>query len=263
MIRRILNLCLVEWVKYSRSPYPYAGIGIVAALTAASLFVRPVSRDGLSDFGFIAYAVPAALNLAGFLLSTVYSAGLIASEVDSGTIRSLLARPIQRHEFVCAKLLNGMAYAALLTTTAVVTTWLVALAFGELTGVAYGDELMYATNELYAALAIAAILNLPPYFAGVAYALFLSSIVRRPAAAITLAVGGWLLVDYVKHPLGIAHFVFTSYLDRSWIVLQDRCNALDTAFFPAAAYATAWSALWGAGFALAAVFVVGRRSYGP
>jgi hypothetical protein len=151
----------------------------------------------------------------------------------------------------------------LLTFVSVLTAWICAAVFGELTGVAFGDELIFTTAEVYAALALAALLNLAPHFATVSYGLFISTVTRRPAAAIGLAAGIWLLLDYVKHPIGISPFLFTTYLDQAWIVFQDRCNALDTPFFPEAVYGLLICLAWFLVFALASIFVFGRRSFGP
>ena len=263
MIRRILLACGAEWTKYSRMPLPYLGVAVIIGLSVATVFIYPVRSDGMSDFGYIGHAVPSALNLAGFLILVGYTATLVSGEVASGTIRTVLVRPIARHEYLSAKLLNGLAYSLLLAFVSVLTAWICALSLGELTGIAFGEELMFTTAEVYGAMALAALLNLAPHFATVAYALFVSTITRRPAAAIGLAAGTWLLIDYVKHPLGISAFLFTTYLDQAWIVFQDRCNALDTPFFPEAIYGLLICFAWFVVFGLASVFVFGRRSFGP
>jgi ABC-type transport system involved in multi-copper enzyme maturation permease subunit len=263
MIRRVLIACGAEWTKYSRMPLPYVGLALVIGLTIATLYVHPIRHDDASDFAFIGQAVPAALNLAGFLLTLIYSAALVSGEVASGTIRTVLVRPIQRHELLVAKLLNGMAYTALLAAASIVTAWICGAAFGELSGVSFGDELMYTTTEIYGAIALAALLNLMPHFAAVAYAVFVSTATSRPAASIGIAVGAWLLVDYVKHSAGASAFVFTSYLDQAWMVFQDRCNALDTPFFPEAIFGVVICFAWFVVFNLASIFIIGRRSFGP
>jgi hypothetical protein len=263
MIRRVLTACVAEWTKYSRTVLPYIGVLLVAGLSAATLFVHPVRQDGASDFAFIGHAVPAALNLAGLLVSIGYSATLISSEVASGTIRTVLVRPIARHEFYLAKLVNGMAYAVLLASAALVAAWISAATLGELTAIAFGDELMFTAAEIYAAMATAILVNLAPQFVAVAYALFISAVTSRPAASISLAVGIWLLVDYIKHPLRASGFVFTTYLDHAWIVFQDRCNALDTSFLPEAALGIGVCIIWFIVFTLASIFVIARRSFGP
>ncbi len=263
MTRRVLLACVAEWTKYSRMPLPYVGIALVIGLTLATLYVHPIRADGASDFAFIGQAVSAALNLGGFLLTIVYSAALVSGEIASGTIRTVLVRPIARHELLLAKLLNGMAYSAMLAAAALAAAWVCGAALGELSGVAFGDELMYTTTEIYGAMAVAALLNLVPHFAAVSYAVFVSSVTSRPAVSIGVSVGLWLLVDYVKHPLGVGPFVLTSYLDQAWIVFQDRCNALDTPFFPEAVFGLVICFAWFVVFNLASIFVIGRRSFGP
>ena len=263
MIRRVFTAFLAEWYKYSRLLLPYIGLITVVSMIAMSLLIHPIRRDNANDFAFIGTAVPGAMNLAGLVMTLVYCATLIASEVESGTIRLVLTRPIQRHEFYLAKLLNGMTYATILSLAAIGAAWMVAIVLGDLNGVAFGDELIHAPDEMYGAMALAFALNLMPQFAAVSYALFISTVTRQPAAAIGVAVVGWLIVDFVKSPFGIASGVFTTYLDQAWIVFQDRANGLDSPFFPAAAQNMIVSLSWFAVFSLAGIFVFGRRSFGP
>ena len=263
MIRRILAAYLVEIAKYSRLFSPWFGPGVVVLAVAAALFVHPIARDGSSDFAFVGYAVPASLNLIGFLMLLVYSAGLVAGEVERGTIRTVLVRPLHRVEFLAAKLLNAMTYAILLTFLAAISAWALCALLGEVSGVDYGGELIYTSQEMNAAFAVALLLNLAPYLTGAAYGVMVSTLVRRSATAVTAAVGGWLVVDYAKHALQIDRYLFSTYLDQSWTVFSDRCKGLPTPFFPDAAVGLAVCAAWSALFVGVAFAVMRRRNFGP
>lgn len=263
MIRRVLIAYYVEGVKYSRQIFPYIGPVLVVAAVVLTLVVHPLADDGVSDFDFVAYSVPASLNLVGFLMILVYGAVLVAAEVDSGAIRTLLVRPLLRRDLLAAKLLNAFTYALVLSGLAVLAAWLLAAIFGDLTGIYFGDELMYTNNEMYGALAAALFINLAPQLAGAAYAVMVSTLVRRPATAVGLAIGGWLILDYIKYPLGIAPFVFSTYLESSWIVFDDRCNALTTSFWPGALYALIASFAWVFVCSTIAWFALHRRNIGP
>lgn len=262
MIGRIFSAYVAELTKYSRLFFPYLGPAFVLMAILATLLIHPVQGDGASDLDFIGVAVPAALNIVGFLLLLIYTAGLVAGETESGTIRTVLVRPLRRWEFLTAKLLNAMTYAVLLNLTGVIGAWIVVAIQGEASGIDFGGELIYTTQEMNVALALAALLNLAPHLTAAAYALMISTLVRRSATAIAAAVGGWLLVDYMKHALRFDEFIFSTYLDHGWIVYSDRCKGLATPFAPEVYYGLAVSAAWFVLFTGVAFAVFRRRNFG-
>lgn len=241
MIRRVLNAYALEYVKYSRQSITLVGPVLVVVLVALSPLVHPIERDEISDYDFISYALPMALNLFGFLMVLVYSSSLVATELGSGTLRMLLVRPIRRGELLAAKMLIGMTYALLLTVLASSGAWALAYTLGDLRGVEYGGDLVYSNGEMMQAFIIATGLNLITQWAGVAWGLMFSTMTRNAATAIGLSVGSWLVIDFLKHPLNIAPFFFSSYLDQTWAVFFDRTAAFETSFLPEAYYGIAAS----------------------
>ena len=262
MIRRILNAYSIEWTKQSRQMFTFVGPAFVVLLVLLTPLQYPLPHDAANDYGFIAYALPMSLNFFGFLMLLVYSASLVATELSTGTIRTLLVRPLRRSEFLAAKMLIGMTYALMLSFAASATVWALAFFLGDLNGIEYGGELIYSNEEMLQTFLIAMLLNLLTQFAGVAWGLLFSTLTRSAATAIGLAVGSWLLLDFLKHPLNIAPFLFSSYLEQTWTVFADRCAAFETSFFPDAYYGIAAST--GAAvvcFSLA-LFVLARRNLG-
>lgn len=241
MIRRILNAYTIEYIKYSRQPLTFVGPVLVVVLVLLAPLNYPLERDGVSDYAFIAYTLPMALNLFGFLMLLVFSASLVSTELGTGTIRTILVRPIRRTELLAAKALMGMTYALVLTLAASLTVWTLTFVLGDLSGIEYGGELIYTNADMQIAFLIAALLNILTQFAGVAWGLMFSTLTRNSATAIGMAVGSWLALDFVKHPLNIAPFLFSSYLEQTWNVFSERCNAFDPGYFPEAYYGVAAS----------------------
>lgn len=242
MIRRILTAYWVEYTKYSRLPFTFVGPVLVLLLILLAPLGHPLVQDGVSDYDFIAYALPMALNLIGFLMILVFSASLVSSEVSSGTIRLLLVRPLRRQELLAAKTLVGLTYVLLMSGTASVLVWVIAYGLGDLSGVEYGGELIYTGAEMQQVFLASLALSLLPQLAGVAFGIMISTFTRSTSTAIGLAVGSWLVLDFLKYPLRFSPVLFSSYLERPWSVFQDRSNALDTGFFPDAYWAIASSA---------------------
>lgn len=260
MIQRILNAYLIEVMKAIRLKSTFLGPLIVILAVLAAPLVHPIEAGGASDYGFIAYATPMALNLLGFFILLIYCAGLVSNELSSGTICMVLIRPLRRREFLAAKLLMGMTYAVALSVLAALTAWILAYVLGDLTGVRYGGEVIHTDAEMRLTFGAALLLNLLPQFAAVAYAIFISTCTRSTGAAIGSAVGIWLLADAVKYPLRIAPFLFSSYMESSWQVFSDRCNALNAQWLPSAQYGALASLLSMALFFSLAVYILSRRN---
>ena len=216
-----------------------AGAGVAGGVGAP--LVHPIHHGDTSAYHYIAYVTPLALDFLGFLLVLVYCAGLVSPELGSGAIRHALVRPLRRHEYLLAKLMMGMSYALLLTLLVAGTSWAVAFALGDLLGIAYGGELVYTDDQMLAAYGLGALLGLAPRFAAVAYALMISVCTRSAVAAVGAATGIWIVVDMLKYPLHVDAFVFSTYLETPWQVFINRCDAIDSSWWPAAPYCLASS----------------------
>jgi hypothetical protein len=260
MIARIWRAYRVESAKAARRRFTYAGPVLVVLAVLCMPLARPLARNGASDYGFIAYVSPVALNLVGFLMLLMYCAGLVASELGSGALCLMLVRPLRRREFLFAKILLGMSYAVVLTAGVGAAAWLTAAALGDLNGVAFGGEVIYTGIEMVRAYVLGAALALLPQFAAVAFAVMMSTLTRSSGAAIGSTVGVWLLLDLVKHPLRVAPFLFFSYLESPWSVFAAHCEGLNAAWFPHTAYAAATSLVSFVVFAGVSVAVLSRRN---
>src|SRR5690606_15584471 len=107
VMRRIVNAYQVELLKALHLKSTYLGLGLVAAAVLSAPLLHPLTRDGRSDYAFIAFVTPATINLLGLVLLLAWCAGLVCTEVSSGTVRLVLVRPLRRWEFLAAKLLLG------------------------------------------------------------------------------------------------------------------------------------------------------------
>jgi len=260
MIRRILNAYRVELLKAFRQKFTYGGPLLILLVVVAMLRVHPMTRDGAGDYSFLAYTTPMALNLLGFLILLVYCAALVSSELGNGAICLILVRPLRRSEFVLAKLLLAMTYAILLAATAAVSSWLAVFTLGDLGGITYGGEVIYTGMDMIETYLIGMALALLPLFAAAAYAVMISSLTRSTGAAIGCTVGIWIVADIVKHPLGVAPFLFSTYLETPWHVFIGRCDGLDPRWFPDAAYVITSSLISLAVFTTVAVLALSRRN---
>jgi hypothetical protein len=260
MIGRVWRAYRIEAAKALRRKFTLAGPLILVVAVAALPLAREIARDGVGDYGFVAYATPLALDLLGLLLLLSYCATLVASELSGGTVCYMLVRPLKRHEFMAAKLLFAVSYAALLEATVIVASWAMTAALGDLTGVTFGGEVVHTNLEMISAYAIGALLALAPLCAAAAFAVMVSSLTRSTGAAVGCTVGLWLLVDLAKYPLRIAPFLFSSYLEAPWQVFADQCDGLTRPWFPEALYGLASSMVAFAVFSVVSIAVFRVRN---
>jgi ABC-2 type transport system permease protein len=245
MTRRIWTAYQIEVAKALRARFTYAGPVLLAAVIVLMPRIHPVARDGQSDYAFIASATGLTLHLAGLVFLLVFCASLVSSEMSTGVVRMVLVRPIRRSEFLAAKILAGISYALLLSAVVAATSWTLVLLRGDLTGVGFGGEVLFTNRQMVLAYAYGAALSLLPQCAAVAYAVFVSTLTRKPATAVGGAIGVWLAADMMKNPLGVAPYLFTTYFEQPWQLFTDRANGLDMPL---------WSsgATWGAATSVAA-----------
>ena len=236
MIARVWNAYCVEVDKALRRKLTYAGPLLVTIAMGLMPLMREIARDGVGDYGFVAFATPVVLNLLGLFFLLTYCAGLISTELGSGTICLVVVRPLRRQEFVLAKLTLALTYATFLVVLTAALSWGMALAFGDLAGVSFGGEMLYTNMDMLTAYLLGVALSLPPLYAAAAFAVMISSLTRSSGAAVACTIGIWLLIDTVKHPLRIAPYLFSTYIETPWNVFAGRCNGLDYTWSPAVWY---------------------------
>jgi ABC-2 type transport system permease protein len=232
VIGRVWAAYQFEFSKTARRRATYAGPVAVVLMVLIVWYQYTGGRADADGLRFIAVATPIALNLLGLLLVVVFSSGLIAGEVGSGSIRLALTRPIRRSELLAGKILLAMTYAAALTAIAGMTAWGVAMAAHGIQGVEYGGDVWYTGTEMFYTYLVCALLGLFPLFAACAYGAMWSAVFSNGGAAVGAAVVVWIMVDAIKEPLGISPLLFTSYVETSWAVFSDRCDLLEPTWFP-------------------------------
>lgn len=260
MTARVWNALRIEWMKARRRPYTHLGIVLVIAAVLSAMLVRPIVRDGRGDYVFLAYATPMALDLLGLLVVVMFSASLVSTELSRGTACLVLVRPIRRHEFLLAKFLTAITYAAFLTIATVVSSWAPVAIFGDLTGVTFGGESVYTNVDMILTYLAAALLGFLPLAAAAAYGVMMSTLMRSTAAAVGLSVGLWILVDIIKYPLRIAPFLFSTYIETPWQIFSDRAEGIYSPWGMEEAFLIGTSTVWMTIFLTISISVFSRRN---
>ncbi len=198
--------------------HPLAWAGIAASAAAAFIFSRyaPHHDNGYTVYGA---ALHAGAQIAGFFLLGL-SAIAVSGERSRGTVRFALPRPIARGGFVLGKAtaLALLALAFLAATAGV--AWLGARGegFGDVKAEAPpgddGDGFRYVEEEvvdpafLEAAMRrralLATLLVLPALLTATGLGVLVSSLLASPAAAVLVAIGIALPLNYLPEVMGLA-----------------------------------------------------------
>jgi len=215
--------------KATRRKLPYFGFLVVALLCAIVYFVAgQLSTAATANaWGYTAFSMEIVFNDLGPIFIIVFSAMSLAEETGSGTIRAALAAPVQRWELYAAKAVVGLLHTAVLSAVALACSLVMAgihYRFGAV-GDTYG--VVYPRAQVLQAFALGYGLSWIPLGAMTMYGLFLSTVVRSPGAAVAVGIGMFFLIEFTKHLVGLDPFLFTRYLEYSWLVLQQIAQGMD------------------------------------
>ncbi len=198
--------------------HPLAWAGIAASAAAAFIFARyaPHRDNGYTVYGA---ALHAGAQIAGFFLLGL-SAISVSGERSRGTVRFVLPRPISRSAFVLGKAtaLATLALAFLAATAG--TSWVGARGqgFGDVKaeapasedddGFRYVDEEVvdpaFLAADMRRRTLLATLLVLPALLTATGLGVFVSSLLASPAAAVLVAIGVALPLNYLPEVMGLA-----------------------------------------------------------
>ena len=260
MIRRVLNVYIIELARAVRVRSTFLGPTLMIIIILLTPFAYPIQKDTYSDYDFLAYVLPLSINVFGHFMSLIYAASLISTELSNGSIRMALTRPLRRREYYAAKALHAITYTLALNLIALVAAWILVHTLGNLSGIQFGDEIIFTDEAMRNTLLATLALSFLPQCASVFFALMLSTMTRNTTAAIGMAVGGWIFIETIKYPLNIAPYLYSTYAEAPWTVYNDRCNAFDVSFFPDAYWAIGIPLIYIAAFASISLFILGRRN---
>lgn len=224
-----------EIAKLARRKITYFGVLAVVLVCLMILgFTRGAAGENreVNGWGFVGLAVQACFTDVAVILIAIFAAMLIAEEVGSGTIRMVLASPLTRCEFFLAKTAVGVLYMVVLSLTAVGVAAVLGGWQYQFSDVSDAMGVIYGRPQIVANLAIAFALSMLPLTALVTFGLFISAVTRTSGQAIGAAVGSLILIEAGKHLLDVAPYIFTSYIDWPWLVVQEMAAGVDYAWLP-------------------------------
>jgi ABC-type transport system involved in multi-copper enzyme maturation permease subunit len=234
MSSQFLPLLRNEIAKALRRKLPYFGIFGVGLLSVVIYFVAGQFNAAATAnaWGYVAFSMQLIFNDLGPVFTIVFSAMLLAEETWTGTIRAALAAPVHRWELYLAKAATGLLYMLFLSAAALLFS--IALAKIHYGFGAVGDSfgVVYRRGKVMQEFLLAYGLSWVPLSALVMYGLFISTIVRNPGAAVAVGISTLFLIEFTKHLVGLDPYIFTRYIEYSWLILQQVAQGVDYQWQP-------------------------------
>jgi ABC-2 type transport system permease protein len=234
MNSQFLPLLRNEVAKAARRKVPYFGVFVIGLLCVIIYFVAGSlsSAATANAWGYVVFSMQLVFTDLGPICIIVFAAMLVAEETGSGTIRAALAAPVHRWELYLAKAVTGLLYMLVLSAAALLFSAALAKVhyrFGAV-GDAYG--VVYGRNQALKELLVGFGLSWIPLSALVAYGLLISTLIRSPGAAVAVGISSLFLIEFTKHLVGLDPYVFTRYINYSWLTLLEFTQGMDYRWCP-------------------------------
>jgi ABC-type transport system involved in multi-copper enzyme maturation permease subunit len=234
MHNQFLPLLRNEVTKALRRKLPYFGIFAVGLVCGIIYFIAgQINNTATANaWGYVGFSMQLVFTDIGPISIIAFAAMLVAEETGTGTIRAALAAPVQRWELYLAKAVIGLLYMMVLSAAALLFS--AALASIHYHFGAVGDSLgiVYGRSQALQQFLLGYVLSWIPLGALVMFGLLISTLVRNPGVAVAVGIGTLFLINFTKHLVGLDPYIFTRYLDYSWLVLQQFAQGMDYEWRP-------------------------------
>jgi ABC-2 type transport system permease protein len=237
MFGRIITLTSVELYKLTRQKFSYLLLAFVvvnAVLVGLGSRIFPAiisamggggggaSYDGYTFASVIATGTFSSVG-AGTISILAFSGSMVASEVDSGTIKNLLTRPLYRSELIIAKAIALLVYCGVVVlVTAIIGVLSGAYLYG------MGDISIAETGEVYRTqgemlmnLGVSYAMDLVSLYTVACLGLLISVLVNNNGWAVITALLLYFPIMFLKNFDLFSGWIFTAYMDMGQNVLRE------------------------------------------
>jgi ABC-type transport system involved in multi-copper enzyme maturation permease subunit len=254
MTSQLLPLLRNEITKAARRKLPYFGILAEGLLCVITYFVAGAINNmaTANAWGYVGFSMQLVSSDIGPIFVVMFAAMLMSEETGAGTIRAALAAPVYRWELYLAKALAGLLYMMVLSTAAVLFSAALGGLHYHFGAVGDSGGVVYGANQALQELGVSFALSWIPLGPLVMYGLLISTLIRSPGAAVSVAVSTMIVIDFTKHLAGLDPYIFTRYINYSWLTLQQMAQGMDYQWRP-----EVWNMITLSGLSAAAIFGAG------
>jgi ABC-2 type transport system permease protein len=229
MAGQFVPLLRNEITKAARRKLPYFGLFALGLGCVIIYFVlgKASGAATANAWGYVAFSMQLIFSDIGPVFVVVFAAMLVSEETGAGTIRAALAAPVYRWELYLAKAVTGLLYMMVFSAAALLLSAAMARVHYHFGAVDDSFGVVYGRNQAMQALAAGYALSWIPLGALVMYGLLVSTVVRTPGAAVAVGISTLAIVDFTKHLVGLDPYIFTRYINYSWLTLLQVAQGMD------------------------------------
>lgn len=223
-----------EVVKAARRKLTYFGLIMVGVVCVIIYFVggQISNAETANAWGYVAFSMQLVFTDIGPIFIITFAAKLLADDTGSGTIRSALAAPVHRWELYLAKAVTGLLYMLIVSAAALLFSAVLASIHYRFGAVTDSVGVVYGRNTAIQEFLVGYGLSWVPLSALVMYGLLISTVVRSSGAAVTVGISTLFIIDFTKHLMGLDPYIFTRYINYSWLNLQQLAQGMDYQWRP-------------------------------
>lgn len=229
-----LPLLRNEIIKALGRRLPYFGLFCVGLLCLAIYFAagRLSNAATANAWGYLAFSMQIVFTDLGPIFIINFAATLVSQETGHGTIRTALAAPVHRWELYLAKAAAGVLYALVLSLAALLFSLVFAKIHYDFGSVGDSFGIVYSREKTLHEFFLGCVLSWIPLVALVAFGMLISTVVRTPGTAVTVATASLLIIDFTKNLVGLGPYIFTKDMSYPWVVLLQLAQGTDYEWQP-------------------------------
>lgn len=229
MHSQFLPLLRNEITKAARRRLPYFGFFCIGLLCAAIYLAagRLSNVSAANGWGYLAFSMQLVFTDLGPIFIINFAALLLSQETGAGTIRVALAAPVHRWELFAAKASVGLLYALALSVVALLFSIALAKINYDFSAVSDSFGVVYSRGKALHEFLPGYAMSWIPLVPLVAFGLFISTIIRNPGTAVSVATASLLIIDFTKNLVGLGPYVFTKDITFPWVVLLQLAQGTD------------------------------------
>jgi ABC-2 type transport system permease protein len=229
-----LPLLRNEITKAARRKVPYFGLFLVGLLCVIIYFIAGQLNGAATSnaWGYVVFSMQLVFSDLGPVCIIMFATMLVAEETGSGTIRAALAAPVHRWELYLAKAVTGLLYMLVLSAAALLFSAALAKIHYHFGAVGDSAGVVYSRNQALKEFLVGCVLSWLPLSALVMYGLLISTVIRSAGAAVAVGISSLFLIEFGKHLVGLDPYIFTRYINYSWLKLLEVAQGMDYQWRP-------------------------------
>ena len=234
MVSHFVPLLQNEIAKAARRKLSHFGFFIVGLVCVIIYFIAGINGAAAATnaWAYLGFSMQIIYSHIGPIFVVTFAAKLLSDETGTGTIHAILASPVYRWELYLAKAAAGCLYMAALSLVALLFSLSLASIHYQFGPVSDAAGIIYGRNQALHEFLLSYALSWLPWTAFVMYGLLISTLIRSPGAAVSVAISLMVVLDFTKNLLGLDPYLFTRYTDYSWLVLQQLAQGMDFQWRP-------------------------------